>query len=114
MYRKEKHTFPIAASSGTSEMDMGKTKSLLPSPSVTRRPATYFRRKRRQGYLLRSVFVLLSMAFSFLVFSPRSPLYANDDNHSPHAAHRRLLQTESDEGSGDTSPATNLPQKNIT
>ena len=96
MYRKEKKTISTDTGRDTPELGMEERNSLLPAPSVTRRHGLHFRRRTRGRYVIRSGFVLLSMALSFLFFSPRSPLYANDqDNHSPHEGNlnRKLLQS---------------------
>jgi hypothetical protein len=97
MYRKEKRTILTDTGRDTPELGMGEKNSLLPAPSVTRRPGSHFRRRTPGRYAIRTGFVLLSMSLSFLFISPRSPLYANDqDNHSPHEGNlnRKLLQTE--------------------
>ena len=109
MYRKDKKTLP--ADVVTPQLGMGEKNSLLPTPSVTRRSNSHFRRRTKGRYLLRSGFVLLSMALSFLFLSPRSPLYANvQDNQSPHEGilNRKLLAAETtEEGSGATEEPTN-------
>ena len=99
MYRKEKRTILTDTGRDTPELGMGEKNSLLPAPSVTRRPGSHFRRRTPGRYAIRTGFVLLSMSLSFLFISPRSPLYANDqDNHSPHEGNlnRKLLQSTED------------------
>jgi hypothetical protein len=103
MDRSDENIVPFSVGGGASTLNMRERKALLPTPCVSRRPGAHFKRRRR-NYLARSGFVFLSMVFTFFVFSPRSPFYANEvDNQSPHAGalHRKLLQT------AETTPAVN-------
>lgn len=106
MHRKEKNNVPVSNVSDNSGLGVGEMKSLLPAPNITRKFGPNFRRKTKHRYLIRSGFVLVTMVFSFVVLSPSSPLYSNNnDNHrhedGPESSiplagklSRRLLNTE--------------------
>ena len=82
MYRKEKNNIPVGNVSDNSGLGVREMKSLLPAPNITRRFGPNFKRKSKPSYLIRSGFVLVTMAFAFVVLSPKSPLYSNgNDNH---------------------------------
>ena len=103
MYRKEKNTESVCDSSALGVKQM---ESILPAPNIARKLGPSFKRKTKRRYLIRSGFVLVSLVFSFMIFSPSSPLYSNDhDNHrlqgEPKSSisfagklNRRLLQDE--------------------
>ena len=99
--RKENKAVTSVISSDEPGLGMGDRKSLLPSPTTTRKHGTHFKRRTRQRYLIRFGCVFVSMIFSFFFFSPRSPLYAyGPDNQSPEHEgnfNRKLLQTETEQ-----------------
>ena len=104
----------LAESSSSSRLNNRTMEPLLPTPNITRtRQGLNFNRRMRSRFLVCSGFVLLTMIFSYLLFSPSTRLYLNDNHGQGFNAelsassqtgeiHRKLLQDEI--GSGQPPP----------